>query len=149
MVRYANRNIMENIISGLHIFDGLSLRCYFYASPCMMYFYEIRSCLIYGHRVSWGLSFFALCRSLGVTMWELFELGNQPYRHYSDRQVLTYAVKEQQLKLPKPQLQFPLDDRWWDIFELSSSQRSVLYMQIHADRYVHHWYHVKIHFRSY
>lgn len=45
-------------------------------------------------------------------MWELFELGNQPYRHYSDRQVLTYAVKEQQLKLPKPQVPFPLLERW-------------------------------------
>lgn len=56
--------------------------------------------------------FFACFRSLGVTVWELFELGNQPYRHYSDRQVLTYAVKEQQLKLPKPQLQFPLAERW-------------------------------------
>ncbi|KAM6905674.1 serine/threonine-protein kinase LMTK1-like isoform 1-T1 [Xenentodon cancila] len=55
--------------------------------------------------------------SLGVTVWELFELGNQPYRHYSDRQVLTYAVKEQQLKLPKPQLQFPLDDRWYEVMQ--------------------------------
>lgn len=51
-------------------------------------------------------------RSLGVTIWELFELGNQPYRHYSDRQVLSFAVKDQQLKLPKPLLQFPLSDRW-------------------------------------
>lgn len=51
-------------------------------------------------------------RSLGVTVWELFELGNQPYRHYSDRQVLTYAVKEQQLKLHRPQLQFALAERW-------------------------------------
>ncbi|KAL3053664.1 hypothetical protein OYC64_006061 [Pagothenia borchgrevinki] len=55
--------------------------------------------------------------SLGVTMWELFELGNQPYRHYSDRQVLTYAVKEQQLKLPKPLLQFPLDERWYEVMQ--------------------------------
>uniref|UniRef100_A0AAQ5XV68 non-specific serine/threonine protein kinase n=1 Tax=Amphiprion ocellaris TaxID=80972 RepID=A0AAQ5XV68_AMPOC len=55
--------------------------------------------------------------SLGVTVWELFELGNQPYRHYSDRQVLTYAVKEQQLKLPKPQLQFPLADRWYEVMQ--------------------------------
>uniref|UniRef100_A0A3B3TLM7 non-specific serine/threonine protein kinase n=1 Tax=Poecilia latipinna TaxID=48699 RepID=A0A3B3TLM7_9TELE len=55
--------------------------------------------------------------SLGVTLWELYELGNQPYKHYSDRQVLTYAVKEQQLKLPKPQLQFPLDDRWYEVMQ--------------------------------
>ncbi|XP_072225711.1 serine/threonine-protein kinase LMTK1 isoform X2 [Leuresthes tenuis] len=55
--------------------------------------------------------------SLGVTVWELFELGNQPYRHYSDRQVLTYAVKEEQLKLPKPQLQFPLADRWYEVMQ--------------------------------
>ncbi|KAF7664477.1 hypothetical protein LDENG_00176670 [Lucifuga dentata] len=55
--------------------------------------------------------------SLGVTVWELFELGNQPYRHYSDRQVLTYAVKEQQLKLPKPQLKFPLAERWYEVMQ--------------------------------
>lgn len=55
---------------------------------------------------------FACSRSLGVTLWELLELGGQPYRHYSDRQVLTYAVKEQQLKLPKPQLHFSMDERW-------------------------------------
>ncbi|XP_035035885.2 serine/threonine-protein kinase LMTK1 isoform X1 [Hippoglossus stenolepis] len=55
--------------------------------------------------------------SLGVTVWELFELGNQPYRHYSDRQVLTYAVKEEQLKLPKPHLQFPLAERWYEVMQ--------------------------------
>lgn len=55
--------------------------------------------------------FFGL-RSLGVTIWELFELGSQPYRHYTDRQVLTYAVKEQQMKLPKPLLKVPLSERW-------------------------------------
>lgn len=51
-------------------------------------------------------------RSLGVTIWELFELGNQPYRHYSDRQVLAYAVRKQQLRLPKPLLKVPLAERW-------------------------------------
>ena len=51
-------------------------------------------------------------RSLGVTIWELFELGNQPYEHYSDRQVLTYALREQQLRLPKPLLTVPLAERW-------------------------------------
>lgn len=47
-----------------------------------------------------------------MTIWELFELGNQPYYCYSDRQVLTYAIKEQQLKLPKPQLKLLLSERW-------------------------------------
>ncbi|XP_019371253.1 PREDICTED: serine/threonine-protein kinase LMTK1 isoform X1 [Gavialis gangeticus] len=55
--------------------------------------------------------------SLGVTIWELFELGSQPYHHYSDRQVLTYAIKEQQLKLPKPQLKLSLSERWYEVMQ--------------------------------
>ncbi|KAL6095336.1 aatk [Pungitius sinensis] len=55
--------------------------------------------------------------TLGVTIWELFELGNQPYRHYSDRQVLTYAVREQQLRLPKPLLKVPLAERWYEVMQ--------------------------------
>ncbi|XP_071317847.1 serine/threonine-protein kinase LMTK1 isoform X2 [Trachinotus anak] len=55
--------------------------------------------------------------SLGVAIWELFELGNQPYRHYSDRQVLTYAVREQQLRLPKPLLKVPLAERWYEVMQ--------------------------------
>ncbi|XP_036613876.1 serine/threonine-protein kinase LMTK1 [Trichosurus vulpecula] len=55
--------------------------------------------------------------SLGVSIWELFELGAQPYHHYSDRQVLTYAIKEQQLKLPKPQLKLSLSDRWYEVMQ--------------------------------
>lgn len=55
--------------------------------------------------------------SLGVTIWELFELGSQPYRHYSDRQVLTYAVREQQLRLPKPLLKVPLAERWYEVMQ--------------------------------
>ncbi|KAM4524205.1 serine/threonine-protein kinase LMTK1 isoform 1-T1 [Odontesthes bonariensis] len=55
--------------------------------------------------------------SLGVTIWELFELGNQPYRHYSDRQVLTYAVREQQLRLPKPLLKVSLAERWYEVMQ--------------------------------
>lgn len=47
-----------------------------------------------------------------MTIWELFELGAQPYPQHSDRQVLAHAVREQQLKLPKPQLPLPLSDRW-------------------------------------
>ncbi|TNM97188.1 hypothetical protein fugu_015344 [Takifugu bimaculatus] len=35
----------------------------------------------------------------------------------SDRQVLTYAVKEQQLKLPKPHLHFSMDERWYEVMQ--------------------------------
>ncbi|XP_006886387.1 PREDICTED: serine/threonine-protein kinase LMTK1 [Elephantulus edwardii] len=55
--------------------------------------------------------------SLGVTIWELLELGVQPYPHHSDRQVLAYAIREQQLKLSKPQLQLPLADRWYEVMQ--------------------------------
>ncbi|XP_052051572.1 serine/threonine-protein kinase LMTK1 isoform X2 [Apodemus sylvaticus] len=55
--------------------------------------------------------------SLGVTIWELFELGAQPYPQHSDRQVLAYAVREQQLKLPQPQLQLALSDRWYEVMQ--------------------------------
>uniref|UniRef100_A0A8C6S1W7 Apoptosis-associated tyrosine kinase n=1 Tax=Nannospalax galili TaxID=1026970 RepID=A0A8C6S1W7_NANGA len=55
--------------------------------------------------------------SLGITIWELFELGAQPYPQHSDRQVLAYAVREQQLKLPKPQLQLTLSDRWYEVMQ--------------------------------
>ncbi|XP_069809624.1 serine/threonine-protein kinase LMTK1 isoform X2 [Dendropsophus ebraccatus] len=55
--------------------------------------------------------------SLGVTLWELFELGRQPYDTYSDRQVLCYVIKEQQLKLPKPQLKQLLSDRWYEVMQ--------------------------------
>ncbi|AWP18164.1 putative serine/threonine-protein kinase LMTK1-like [Scophthalmus maximus] len=55
--------------------------------------------------------------SLGVTVWELLELGTQPYRHYSDRQVLAYAVREQQLRLPRPLLNVPLAERWYEVMQ--------------------------------
>ncbi|XP_069055842.1 serine/threonine-protein kinase LMTK1 isoform X1 [Pleurodeles waltl] len=64
--------------------------------------------------------------SLGVTVWELFELGSQPYHHYSDKQVLTYAIKEEQLKLPKPQMTLSLSDRWYEVMQfcwLQAEQR--------------------------
>lgn len=55
--------------------------------------------------------------SLGVALWELFELGRQPYETYSDRQVLSYVIKEQQLKLPKPQLKQLQSDRWYEVMQ--------------------------------
>ncbi|XP_061731954.1 serine/threonine-protein kinase LMTK1 isoform X2 [Nerophis ophidion] len=55
--------------------------------------------------------------SLGVTIWELLELGNQPYSHYSDQQVLAYALREQQLRLSKPMLKVPLAERWYEVMQ--------------------------------
>ncbi|XP_077595076.1 serine/threonine-protein kinase LMTK1 isoform X1 [Stigmatopora nigra] len=55
--------------------------------------------------------------SLGVTVWELLELGKQPYSHYSDRQVLCYAIREHQLRLAKPTLQVPLAERWYEVMQ--------------------------------
>nr|XP_009681453.1 PREDICTED: serine/threonine-protein kinase LMTK3-like [Struthio camelus australis] len=50
--------------------------------------------------------------SLGVTLWELFEFGSQPYRHLSDEEVLAYVVREQQMTLAKPRLKLPHSDYW-------------------------------------
>ncbi|XP_061561935.1 serine/threonine-protein kinase LMTK1 isoform X3 [Phycodurus eques] len=55
--------------------------------------------------------------SLGVSIWELLELGKQPYSHYSDQQVLSYAVRAQQLRLAKPTLQVPLAERWYEVMQ--------------------------------
>nr|XP_025039725.1 serine/threonine-protein kinase LMTK3-like [Pelodiscus sinensis] len=49
-------------------------------------------------------------KSLGVTIWELFEFGSQPYRHLSDEEVLAFVIKEQQMKLAKPRLKLPYSD---------------------------------------
>ncbi|KAF3846434.1 hypothetical protein F7725_003512 [Dissostichus mawsoni] len=51
--------------------------------------------------------------ALGVTLWELFENAVQPYPHLSDREVLHHVIKEQQVKLFKPQLDLPYSDRWY------------------------------------
>lgn len=104
---------------------------------CFCYFQEIAQ-----RSQIWGVNtlndFFSCSRSLGVTVWELLELGNQPYRHYSDRQVLTYAVKEQQLKLPKPQLQFPLAERWWDLHTAHSGWHTVhTHGQVHTQNVIY------------
>ncbi|XP_077388473.1 serine/threonine-protein kinase LMTK2 [Festucalex cinctus] len=55
--------------------------------------------------------------SLGVTLWELFENAGQPYPHLSDREVLNHVIKEQQVKLFKPQLELPYSDRWYEILQ--------------------------------
>lgn len=52
-------------------------------------------------------------RALGITLWELFENANQPYPHLSDREVLTHVIRDQQIKLFKPQLDLPYSERWY------------------------------------
>uniref|UniRef100_A0A8D2Q659 non-specific serine/threonine protein kinase n=1 Tax=Varanus komodoensis TaxID=61221 RepID=A0A8D2Q659_VARKO len=55
--------------------------------------------------------------SMGVTIWELFEFGSQPYRHLSDEEVLTFVIKEQQMKLAKPRLKLPYSDYWYEVMQ--------------------------------
>ncbi|XP_062915441.1 serine/threonine-protein kinase LMTK2 [Mobula hypostoma] len=55
--------------------------------------------------------------SLGVALWELFENASQPYMHLSDKEVLIFVIKEQQIKLPKPQLELTHSDRWYEVLQ--------------------------------
>ncbi|MBN3287328.1 LMTK2 kinase, partial [Polyodon spathula] len=55
--------------------------------------------------------------ALGVTLWELFENATLPYPHLSDREVLIHVIKEQQIKLFKPQLELPYSDRWYEVLQ--------------------------------
>ncbi|GCC28056.1 hypothetical protein chiPu_0006482 [Chiloscyllium punctatum] len=55
--------------------------------------------------------------SLGVVMWELFENAKQPYMHLSDKEVLIFVIKEQQIKLLKPQLELTHSDRWYEVMQ--------------------------------
>ncbi|XP_014881231.1 serine/threonine-protein kinase LMTK2-like [Poecilia latipinna] len=55
--------------------------------------------------------------ALGVTLWELFENATQPYPHLHDREVLHHVIKEQQVKLFKPQLELPYSDRWYEVLQ--------------------------------
>nr|XP_014333598.1 PREDICTED: LOW QUALITY PROTEIN: serine/threonine-protein kinase LMTK3 [Bos mutus] len=55
--------------------------------------------------------------SLGVTLWELFEFGAQPYRHLSDEEVLAFVVRQQHVKLARPRLKLPYADYWYDILQ--------------------------------
>ncbi|XP_075035774.1 serine/threonine-protein kinase LMTK2 [Mixophyes fleayi] len=55
--------------------------------------------------------------SLGVTLWELFDNSATPYADFSDSEVLTYVIKEKEVKLPKPQLEQPYADRWFEVLQ--------------------------------
>uniref|UniRef100_A0AAQ6IDG0 non-specific serine/threonine protein kinase n=1 Tax=Anabas testudineus TaxID=64144 RepID=A0AAQ6IDG0_ANATE len=55
--------------------------------------------------------------ALGVTLWELFENADQPYPHLSDREVLNHVIKDQQVRLFKPQLELPYSERWYEVLQ--------------------------------
>ncbi|XP_038619878.1 serine/threonine-protein kinase LMTK2 [Tachyglossus aculeatus] len=55
--------------------------------------------------------------SLGVTLWELFDNAAQPYSHLSNGEVLNQVIKERDTKLPKPQLEQPYSDRWYEVLQ--------------------------------
>ncbi|XP_005003765.2 serine/threonine-protein kinase LMTK2 isoform X2 [Cavia porcellus] len=56
--------------------------------------------------------------SLGVTLWELFNNAAQPYANLSDLDVLNQVIRERDTKLPKPQLEQPYSDRWYEVLQL-------------------------------
>ncbi|KAM8960497.1 serine/threonine-protein kinase LMTK2 [Pelodytes ibericus] len=55
--------------------------------------------------------------SLGVTLWELFEHSATPYEELSDDEVLNHVIKEKDVKLPKPQIDQPYADRWFEVLQ--------------------------------
>ncbi|XP_076996714.1 serine/threonine-protein kinase LMTK2 isoform X2 [Tamandua tetradactyla] len=55
--------------------------------------------------------------SLGVTLWELFDNAAQPYSHLSNLDVLNQVIRERETKLPKPQLEQPYSDRWYEVLQ--------------------------------
>ncbi|XP_008822242.1 serine/threonine-protein kinase LMTK2 isoform X2 [Nannospalax galili] len=55
--------------------------------------------------------------SLGVTLWELFDNAAQPYANLSDLDVLNQVIRERDTKLPKPELEQPYSDRWYEVLQ--------------------------------
>lgn len=55
--------------------------------------------------------------SLGVTLWELFDNAAQPYSNLSNLDVLNRVIRERDTKLPKPQLEQPYSDRWYEVLQ--------------------------------
>lgn len=55
--------------------------------------------------------------SLGVTLWELFDNAAQPYGSLSDLDVLNQVIRERDTKLPKPRLDQPYSDRWYEVLQ--------------------------------
>lgn len=55
--------------------------------------------------------------ALGVTLWELFDNAAQPYSSLSNLDVLNQVIRERETKLPKPQLEQPYSDRWYEVLQ--------------------------------
>lgn len=55
--------------------------------------------------------------SLGVTLWELFDNAAQPYSTLSDLDVLNQVIRERDTTLPKPQLEQPYSERWYEVLQ--------------------------------
>lgn len=71
-------------------------------------------------------------RSLGVTLWELFDNAAQPYSNLSNLDVLNQVIRERDTKLPKPQLEQPYSDRWWvtQFYILLSSKDKEIFLWV-------------------
>ncbi|GAB1290453.1 Serine/threonine-protein kinase LMTK2 [Apodemus speciosus] len=65
----------------------------------------------------YGIGFSRYKGALGVTLWELFSSAAQPYPHLSDLDVLSQVIRERAVKLPKPLLEQPLADRWYEVLQ--------------------------------
>ncbi|XP_078610127.1 uncharacterized protein LOC144881185 isoform X2 [Branchiostoma floridae x Branchiostoma japonicum] len=64
--------------------------------------------------------------SFGVCLWELLELGRQPYSGLSDQDVLVEVITEQTVRLPQPVLDILHADRWYELMQfcwLSAEER--------------------------
>ncbi|XP_055984467.1 serine/threonine-protein kinase LMTK2 isoform X1 [Sorex fumeus] len=55
--------------------------------------------------------------SLGVTLWELFANAAQPYSSLSDADVLHQVIRQRDTRLPKPQLDQPYAERWYEVLQ--------------------------------
>lgn len=56
--------------------------------------------------------------SLGVTLWELLDGAAQPYASLSNMDVLHQVIRERHERLPKPRLEQPHSDRWYEVLQL-------------------------------
>ena len=51
-------------------------------------------------------------RALGVTLWELLELGRQPFPHLSDAELLRAQLRRRCLNPGRPRTAMPRAEMW-------------------------------------